>query len=134
MDCQFKPNLLNSQKGFTMNELQMKDRTKEFAKGVIQLCRELPDNREGRLIGNQLFRSGTSVAANYRATCRAKSRSDFIAKLSIVEEEVDEALFWMELLYEMNILRSTLLEDLMRESTEILAIVVASIKTSRKNK
>lgn len=117
-----------------MNEAQMKKRTKDFAKGVIQLCRELPDNREGRLIGNQLFRSGTSVAANYRATCRAKSKSDFIAKLSIVEEEADETLFWMELLCEMNILRSTLLENLLREGTEILAIIVSSIKTSRKNR
>ena len=70
-----------------MNEDQMKQRTKEFAKQIIKLCRQLPNNREGRLIGDQLFRSGTSVAANYRSACRARSMADFISKLSIVEEE-----------------------------------------------
>ena len=114
-----------------MNELQMKQRTKDFAKEIIQICRELPDNREGRLIGNQLFRSGTSVAANYRDTCRAKSKADFISKLAIVEEEADETLFWMELLNEMNIYKNNVLEKLMLENNEILAIIVASIKTSR---
>ena len=74
-----------------MNEEQMKRRTKEFAKQIIKLCRQLPNNREGRLIGDQLFRAGTSVVANYRSACRAKSRADFISKLSIVEEEADES-------------------------------------------
>jgi len=87
-----------------MNEEQMKIRTKEFAKSIIRLCRLLPDNREGRLIGNQIFRAGTSVAANYRAACRARSTADFISKLSIVEEEADETLFWLELIEEMEIL------------------------------
>lgn len=64
----------------------------------------MPDNREGRLIGNQIFRSGTSVAANYRAACRARSKTEFISKLSIAEEEADEALFWFELIQEMEIL------------------------------
>lgn len=117
-----------------MNEDQMKKRTKDFAKGIIQLCRELPDNREGRLIGNQIFRSGTSVAANYRATCRAKSRADFISKLAIVEEEADETLFWLEILKEIDICKSELLDKLLAECNEILAIIVASIKTSRKNR
>ena len=81
-----------------MNEGQMKQRTKEFAKQIIKLCRQLPKNREGRLIGDQLFRSGTSVAANYRSACRARSRADFISKLSIVEEEADESLFWLEII------------------------------------
>jgi len=75
-----------------VNEAEMKERTKEFAKEIIRLCRRLPGNREGRLIGNQIFRSGTSVAANYRAACRARSTADFISKLAIVEEEADEAL------------------------------------------
>ena len=66
-----------------MNEAKMKKRTKEFAKDIISLCRKLPNNREGRLIGNQIFRSGTSVAANYRAACRARSKAEFISKLSI---------------------------------------------------
>ena len=81
-----------------MNKEDMKRRTKDFAKNVILLCRELPNNREGYLIGNQLFRAGTSVGANYRAVCSARSRADFISKLGIVEEEADESLFWLELL------------------------------------
>ena len=76
-----------------MNSDAMKRRTKEFAKRIIEFCRDLPNNREGRLIGNQMFRSGTSVAANYRGACRGRSRADFIAKLGIVEENADETLF-----------------------------------------
>jgi len=72
-----------------LKEIDFKKRTKEFAKHVIQFCRTLPQNREGRHIGNQLFRSGTSVAANYRAACRGKSKPDFVAKLGIVEEEAN---------------------------------------------
>ena len=117
-----------------MDEAQMKKRTKEFAKEIIELCRKLPDNREGRLIGNQIFRSGTSIAANYRAACRARSIADFISKLSIVEEEADETLFWLELIDEMKILDNSLLDPLMKENDEIIAIIVASIKTSRKKK
>ncbi|MBC8393574.1 MAG: four helix bundle protein [Deltaproteobacteria bacterium] len=117
-----------------MDEAQMKKRTKEFAKEIIKLCRKLPDNREGRLIGNQIFRSGTSIAANYRAACRARSKADFISKLSIVEEEADETLFWLELIDEMKILDNSLLDPLMKENDEIVAIIVASIKTSRKNR
>ncbi len=114
-----------------MNEQQMKERTKDFAKEIIRLCRKLPNNQEGRLIGNQIFRSGTSVAANYRSACRAKSKPDFIAKLSIVEEEADETLFWLELIKEMKILQTPDLDLLMKENNEIVAIIVASIKTAR---
>ena len=110
----------------------MKTRTKEFAKEIIKLCRKLPANREGRLIGNQIFRSGTSVAANYRAACRARSTADFVSKLSIVEEEADETLFWLEILEEMEILDKNLIVPLMQEDDEIIAIIVSSIKTSRK--
>lgn len=117
-----------------MDEVKMKKRAKEFAKRIIKLCRALPDNREGRLIGNQIFRSGTSVGANYRSACRAKSTRDFIAKLSIVEEEADETLFWLELISEMEILDGNLLEPLMKENNEIISIIVSSIKTTRKNK
>ena len=88
----------------------------------------------GRLIGDQIFRSGTSVAANYRAACRARSRAEFISKLSIVEEEADETLFWLEVIKEMEIISSPLLDYLMKESNEIIAIVVSSIKTSRRSK
>jgi len=116
-----------------MNENTMKKRTKDFAKEIIGLCRLLPKNREGNLIGNQIFRSGTSVAANYRSACRAKSKADFIAKLSIVEEEADETLFWLEIIKEMEILQVQELDHLLKETDEIVAIVVSSIKTSRKN-
>jgi len=117
-----------------MDEEEMKKRTKEFAKEIIRLCRKLPDNREGRLIGNQIFRCGSSIAANYRAACRARSTADFVSKLSVVEEEADETLFWLEILEEMEILDKDLLVRLMQEDDEIIAIIVASIKTSRKRK
>jgi four helix bundle protein len=112
----------------------MKQRTKDFAKEIITLCRKLPKNREGNLIGNQIFRSGTSVAANYRSACRAKSKPDFIAKLSIVEEEADETLFWLELIKETPILQTPEIDVLMKENDEIISIIVSSIKTARKNK
>jgi len=114
-----------------MNEVEMKKRTKEFAKEIIRLCRKLPNNQEGRLIGNQTFRSGTSVAANYRSACRAKSKADFIAKLAIVEEEADETLFWLELIAEIGTLGRKILDPLMKEADELIAIIVASIKTAR---
>ncbi len=117
-----------------MDEGQMKDRTKGFAKEIIKLCRTFPESREGRLIGNQIFRSGTSVAANYRAACRARSTADFISKLSIVEEEADETLFWLEVINEMDILDKASIDSLMQENDEIISIIVSSIKTSRKRK
>lgn len=81
-----------------MNEEQLKVRTKKFALRVMRLVAALPKTVEGRAIGNQLIRSGTSVGANYRAACRARSKAEFIAKLGIVEEEADESGFWMELI------------------------------------
>jgi four helix bundle protein len=117
-----------------LDQTEMKRRTKEFAKEIIRLCRKLPNNREGRLIGDQIFRSGTSVAANYRSACRARSKADFISKLSIVEEEADETLFWLEVINEMKIFHYEKLDILMKENDEILAIVVASLKTAKKNK
>ena len=110
----------------------MKKRTKEFAKNVILLCRSLPANREGRLIGDQLFRSGTSVAANYRAACRGRSRAEFVSKLAIVEEEADETMFWLELIKEMEISTESMIDGLLKESDEIVAIIVSSIKTTKK--
>ena len=117
-----------------MDEGQMKDRTKEFAKEIIKLCRKLPKDREGNLIGNQIFRSGTSVAANYRSACRARSKAEFISKLAIVEEEADETLFWLEIIKEMEILDKQSIDRLMKENDEIIAIVVTSIKTARRSK
>jgi four helix bundle protein len=117
-----------------MNERQMKERTKDFAKKIILLCRKLPSNREGRLIGNQMFRAGTSVAANYRAACRGRSKAEFVSKLAIVEEEADETMFWLELIKEMNISNDPLVDDLLKESNELVAIVVSSIRTTNKNR
>jgi len=116
-----------------MNENQLKQRTKNFAKQIIALCRKLPNNREGKLIGNQIFRSGTSVAANYRSACRGRSKAEFISKLAIVEEETDETLLWLELLKEMNILSEPIVDSLIKESNEIISIMIKSIKTVRKN-
>jgi four helix bundle protein len=117
-----------------MNEEQLKNRTKEFAKNIIQLCRNLPNNREGRLIGDQMFRSGTSVAANYRAACRGRSKAEFVSKLAIVEEEADETMFWLEVIKEMSIYEEPVVEDLIKERDEIIAIIVSSIKTTNKNR
>ena len=104
----------------------MKVRTKDFAKKVISLCRQLPATQEGRLVGGQFFRSGTSVGANYRGACRARSKADFISKLSIVLEETDESLYWMEILVDAGKARADRLAALMKEGDEIVSIVVAT--------
>ena len=117
-----------------MNPVAIKKRTKEFAKKVIELCRELPNNREGRLIGNQLFKSGTSVAANYRAACRGRSKAEFVSKLGMVLEEADETMFWLELIDEMAIHGGSSVGFLMQECDEITAIMVTSIKTAKRCK
>ena len=117
-----------------MNPVAIKKRTKEFAKKVIELCRELPNNREGRLIGNQLFKSGTSVAGNYRAACRGRSKAEFVSKLGIVLEEADETMFWLELIDEMAIHGGSSVGFLMQECDEITAIMVTSIKTAKRCK
>jgi four helix bundle protein len=117
-----------------MNQEEMKQRTKLFALGVIRLVESLPKERTAEVLGRQLLRSGTSVGSNYRSACRAKSISDFISKIGIVEEEVDESLYWMELLREAGIEVGINMKALMREAGELLAITVASIKTARKNK
>jgi len=114
-----------------VDQEEMKKRTKDFAKRVINLCRQLPETREGRLIANQVFRSGTSVGANYRAACRARSKADFIAKLGIVLEETDESLYWLEILSETQIVKADLLEPLMEEASELVAIFVTSLKTAK---
>jgi four helix bundle protein len=117
-----------------MNQEEMKQRTKLFALGIIQLVESLPKERTAEVLGRQLLRSGTSVGSNYRSACRAKSIADFISKMGIVEEEADESLYWMELLIEAGIEVGINMEALMREAGELLAITVASIKTARKNK
>lgn len=112
-----------------MTQEKMKVRTKQFALRVIRLVKSLPNTKTANVIGNQLLRSGTSVGANYRVACRAKSNADFIHKLSIVEEETDESIYWMELLIEGKIIKENLLENLMDEGNQILSNIVSSIKT-----
>ena len=112
-----------------MNDL--KDRTKQFALDVIQFCSRLPSKPEYKIIRYQLIRCATSVGANYRSACRAKSRLDFIAKMAIVEEEVDEALYWMELLEALGVNEADMLRRLKDEAAQLTAIVVASKKTAR---
>jgi len=114
-----------------MNAQDFRIRTKTFALRVIRACEVLSESRVSRVIGHQLLRSGTSVGANYRAACRAKSRADFISKMGIVEEECDESIYWMELLVESGQINATRLAGLMTEANELLALVVASIKTAK---
>lgn len=107
----------------------MKIRTKIFARRVINLCKMIPDTRECRIIANQLLRSATSVGANYRAACRARSKADFKSKLGIALEETDESLYWMELIADSKILSGKELRDLMAEANELISIFVASLNT-----
>jgi len=117
-----------------MNKDDMKHRTRLFAIRIIRLVESLPKGRTEDVIGKQLLRSGTSVGANYRAACRAKSTADFIYKMGIVEEETDESLYWMEVLIEAKIMVSKKLESLMKEANELLTITVTSIKTAKKTR
>ena len=114
-----------------MNADTMKARTKEFAKRVIRMCRSLPNTREGWRIGDQVFRSGTSVGANYRAACRGRSKAEFVAKLGVVLEETDETLYWLELITETDIIKPSRLAALIQETRELLAIFVASMNTAK---
>jgi len=120
-------------RGKDKNQEEMKQRTKLFALGIIQLVESLPKERTAEVLGRQLLRSGTSVGSNYRSACRAKSIADFISKMGIVEEEADESLYWMELLIEAGIEVNMKMEALMKEAGELLSITVASIKTARKS-
>ena len=113
---------------------ELSDRTKAFALRVIMLTNVLPSTLVARVIRNQLLRCGTSVGANYRAAKRAKSTADFISKMGTVEEETDESMYWMELIMETELLKEDRISDLYQEADEILAMVVASIKTARRNK
>jgi four helix bundle protein len=108
-----------------MNEQEMKQRTKTFALRILDLADALPRTRSGNVIAGQIVRSGTSVAANYRALCRAKSRADFVNKTSIVEEEADESCFWLELLIDRGLLAPRRVQPLLKEANELTAIFVA---------
>jgi four helix bundle protein len=115
----------------TAKELQR--RTRAFALRALRVFRSLPDSREGRILGQQLLRAATSVAANYRAACRARSRRDFLAKLGIVEEEADESLFWLEFIAEAGLIQERKLKELISEASQLTAIFVASRRTVKGN-
>ena len=120
-----------------MDERELKERTKLFALRVIQLVDALPKTLIGQTIGRQLLKAGTSVGANYRAACRGRSRAEFTAKLGIVEEEADESGFWMEIIIAADLLKKRLVEPLLNEADELVAIMVSSrksvAKTNRKS-
>lgn len=113
---------------------QLQDRTKKFAIRIIKAFARLPKDEAARIIGRQFLRSGTSLAANYRAACRARSAADFISKISVVAEEADETLFWFELLTEAELATNRLLEPLILESSELLKIFSASLATAKRNR
>jgi four helix bundle protein len=116
-----------------MSPDEMKQRTKQFALRIVKLVQSLPNDRVAATLGHQLLRSGTSVGANYRAACRARSDSEFRAKLGIVEEEGDESAYWMELLSDGGFVPVQRLQSLLQEADELVSIIVASIRTSKKN-
>src|SRR5258708_31529028 len=110
---------------------ELKRRTKSFALRVIRVFKALPRNEEARTLGKQMLRSGTSVAANYRAVCRSRSKAEFLARLGIVVEEIDETVLWLELLSDSGILSRERLKELQREANELMAIFVASQLTAK---
>ena len=110
---------------------ELRRRPKEFALRIIKLFRALPKTDEARVLGRQILRSGTSVAANYRSACRARSRADFISKMGVAIEEADETSFWLELLVDANIVKRARLENLLVEADELVRIFQASRTTAR---
>jgi|SRR5579883_623622 len=129
----FNSAIRNSTRVSQMTPNDLKVRTKRFALRILRLVDTLPNKLSAQTIARQLSKSGTSVAANYRAACRARSPADFCAKMGIVEEEVDESAFWLEMLIEAELVPQAQLSDLLAEAGELTAITVASIRTARKN-
>lgn len=112
---------------------KLKKRTKDFAIRIVKLYRALPNTGEAKVIGNQFLRSGTAVASNYRASCRARSNAEFIAKIGVVVEEADETVFWLEMLVDCEIFPEAKMKDLLQEANELLAIFAASQNTAKRN-
>jgi four helix bundle protein len=117
-----------------MNKIELRQRTKQFALRIMKLVDSLPRSSSGWAIGRQLIRSGTSVGANYRAACQGRSRADFISKLSIVLEEADECVYWLELIIDGALLPAAKVQPLHKEADELTAIFVTSLKTARRNR
>ncbi len=116
-----------------MNQDDFKLRTRQFALRAIKRVEALPKGRTADVIGRQLLRSATSVGANYRASCRARSTAEFLSKLGIVEEEADECVYWLELIADSELLPVGRLQEILEEANQIVAMTVASIKTARKS-
>ncbi len=116
-----------------MTEEELKRRTKQFVLRIMKLVVALPRDERGRVIANQLMRSASSTGANYRAACRGRSKAEFISKLGNVVEEADESCFWLELIIEGELLNVKLVEPLLQEANEILAIMIASRKSAQDN-
>jgi len=116
----------------TVQHEELKRRTKAFAIRIVKLYRSLPKSEEARIMGRQILRAGTSVAANYRAVCRARSKAEFISKIGVVVEEADETVFWLEMLVETNIVPGKKMTELLKEANELLAIFAASQRTAKK--
>jgi four helix bundle protein len=110
---------------------ELQERTRQFALRVVNMFRALPRTDEARVLGRQVLRSGTSVAANYRAACRARSKAEFAAKLGVAVEEADETIFWLELLIESKVIPEARMKPLLAEANELLAILSASHRTAR---
>ena|SRR5215813_14288245 len=113
---------------------QLQDRRKQFAIEVIKAFGRLPNDEHARIIGRQFLRSGTSLAANYRSACRARSAADFISKISVVAEETDDTRFWFELMLDAQLVTKTLLDPLIKEWEELLKIFSASLATAKRNR
>ena len=111
---------------------ELKKRLKVFALRIIKLSESLPNNTTGNIIAKQIIRSGTSPGANYRSACLGKSDKDFLNKLKMVEEELDETLYWLELIVESGLVKANLLDELMKENLELFKIIVSSINTMKK--
>jgi len=114
-----------------MNAEELKYRTKQFALRVLKLVAALPNNIQGRAVGGQLVRCGTSVASNYRAACRGRSKAEFIAKLGIVEEEADESAFWLELIIDGAFIEAKRVQPLLDEANELTRIMASSRLTAK---
>ena len=116
-----------------MDAEELKDRTKQFGLRVIRVVRALPETVETRAIAQQLVRSGTSVGANYRAACRARSRAEFIAKIGVVEEEADESAYWLEMIIESDMMDQARIQPLLKEAYDLTAIVAKSRVSAKRN-
>jgi four helix bundle protein len=117
-----------------MTPEELRARTKQFTLRVLKVVTALPDTTPGRVIGNQLMKAGSSVGANYRAVCRARSRKDFVNKLGVVIEEADESAYWLEVICEGNVLDPRQLGPLLQEANELVAIFTAARKSARRGK